>query len=399
MICLSILALTATLAPNVWPNSISKANSDPWLIENHDRIIRMQPRLLVLNFANGLSRENARSQVNKLIAALSESSRYHGYKKADAPAFLEYKIHKFIDLADSEKTVDGNSAQYPRVPNWTEGINFQYSRLFTNEFTRQYDIDDPSNRSRDLSLSELVNRGIINEVWFLAYHGKYGSPFESIEVKQVYDEQFRKVKGKSVQAGNGGDEGQPFIGRSLRILFINVERGTGCAMESLGHSFEGMSNSRAIPYFTKYFREYAGFDLDKEYGLPFDSLYARNGNEMNYPSPTTMSFTWEGAQRSVTNYVVAGGNVHFPPNGRRDYDTDNMQPVMSTIEHYRMHDDNGKDKATLWTPKVFDRYRKLAPDCMGAWVVYWRQNMPGYRNKAKDDAGNPMKNWWPFLFY
>jgi hypothetical protein len=49
-----------------------------------------------------------------------------------------------------------------------------------------------------------------------------------------------------------------------------------------------------------------------------------------------------------------------------------------------------------WT---IDAYRELAPDCMGRWVVYWRQNMPGLDNTALDDDGRPMKNWWPFLFY
>ena len=44
-------------------------------------------------------------------------------------------------------------------------------------------------------------------------------------------------------------------------------------------------------------------------------------------------------------------------------------------------------------------YRDLAPDCMGAWLVYWRQNMPGLNNKQKDDDKKAMKNWWPFLFY
>ena len=44
-------------------------------------------------------------------------------------------------------------------------------------------------------------------------------------------------------------------------------------------------------------------------------------------------------------------------------------------------------------------YREMAPDCMGAWLIYWRQNMPGLDNKQKDDEGKPMKNWWPFLFY
>src|SRR5205085_7714018 len=133
--------------------------------------------------------------------------------------------------------------------------------------------------------------------------GSYGAPFESVEVKQAYDGQFRKIEGKSVQAGNGGDPGQPFIGRSLRILFINVERGPGCAMESLGHSLEGMANSDAIPYFKRYFVEYAGFDLDKRYGTPFDSLYGRNGSELRYPDPTTLAYTWEGQERTVRNYV------------------------------------------------------------------------------------------------
>jgi hypothetical protein len=41
----------------------------------------------------------------------------------------------------------------------------------------------------------------------------------------------------------------------------------------------------------------------------------------------------------------------------------------------------------------------MAPDCMGPWLVYWRQNMPGLDNRQKDADGRPMKNWWPFLFY
>src|SRR5205814_7041980 len=140
-----------------------------------------------------------------------------------------------------------------------------------------------------------------------------------------------------------------------------VERGPGCAMESLGHSLEGMANSNAIPYFKKYFREFAGFDLDKRFGLPFDSLYGRNGSELSYPDPTTISFKWQGKERLVHDYVPVGNNVHFPPNGRRDYDLDNPQPVMSTIEHYRLHDGpGGKDLAESWMPKVFAPYRERA---------------------------------------
>ena len=56
------------------------------------------------------------------------------------------------------------------------------------------------------------------------------------------------------------------------------------------------------------------------------------------------------------------GNVHFTPNGRFDYDLDNPERGLSTIET-------------------------------------WRQNMPGLDNTALDDEGRAMKSWWPFLFY
>jgi hypothetical protein len=44
-------------------------------------------------------------------------------------------------------------------------------------------------------------------------------------------------------------------------------------------------------------------------------------------------------------------------------------------------------------------YYSVAPDCMGPWLVYWRMNMPGLDNPCLDNAGQPMKNWWVFLFY
>jgi hypothetical protein len=79
---------------------------------------------------------------------------------------------------------------------------------------------------------------------------------------------------------------------------------------------------------------------------------------------------------------------------------ENPLPVLSTIEDWRIGSDpDGTDKARPFTNRAFARYRDLAPDCMGAWLVYWRQNMPGLDNRQKDKEGRPMKNWWPFLFY
>ncbi len=389
----------------IWPNSVSKANSDDWIRLHHDEIRQMRPRLLVLNFVNGLSTEQANKKVENLIAALRESSRYHGYSNPDAKPFLDYQVFKQIDLTDAQplpdtQKLDGNSSLYPRVPDWKEGINFRYGELFGEKFARYYGVPAPGQPGKFLTLAELVNRGIVHEVWFLARQGQFGSPFESIEVKQAYDEKLNKIPGRSVQAGNGGSPEQPFIGRSLRILFINADRGPGCAMESLGHSIEGTSNSGAIPYFTRYFTEFAGFDLDKRYRMPFNSLYARGGTDVSYPSPTSLRYIWKGEAHIVEPYITAGNSVHFMPSARRDYDLDNPVTVFSTIEHFRLHDGpDHKDIAEPWTNAKFIRYRQLANDCQGPWLVYWRQNFPGLDNKSRDDAGRPMKNWLPFLFY
>jgi hypothetical protein len=402
-------AQTSAAIPNtglVWPNAQSKANSDDWIRLHHQQIKQMQPRLLILNFVNGLSNAEAAKKTEALIAAIRESSRYHGYARANAPAFLDYKIYKVVDLTDpmalpDDVRFEGNSSKYPRTPDWKPGmVNFQYGELYGDKFARYYNIPDPADAARMLSLRELVERGIIHEVWFLANQGKFGDPLECIESKQAYDENMRKYPDRGGQAGGNVTDQQPFIGRSLRILFINPERGPGVPLTALGRSLESMATVGAIPYFSRYFREYAGFDLKKRFHLPFDRLSERNGTELDYPDESTLAYVWKGERRTLHPYVPVGGSVPFTPTARHDYDQQNPASVLSTIEHYRLLDGpDGKDRAAPWTNARFARYQGVAPDGVGPWMVYWRQNMPGLDNPCKDDTGKPMLNWWPFLFY
>ncbi len=391
---------------SVWPNAQSSANSDRWLVEHHDGIRRLEPRLLVLDFVNRVPLADARRKTEELIAALAESSRYHGFEDPAAPVFLQYRIAKFVDLTDSDprqKTPDGNSSKYPRVKDWKEGVNFDYAALHTQEFAKLYGYADPEVPGRYLTLGELVANGTIHELWFLARQGDLGSPFECIEQKPVYDERFERVGGEHRQCGNGGDPNEPWEGRSLRINYINYDRGIGCAMENFGHSFECMARDGVLPWFKKYFDEFAGMDLDRRFGLPVDSLYAADGggeDKASYPDAHTLVLHHAGKEFRCENYLVAGGNVHFPPNARHDYDLDNPAPVLSTIEHWRRFDGaDGKDQTIEFTPARFAKYTEVAPDCMGPWLVYWRQNVPGLDNKSLDERKKPMKNWWVFLFY
>jgi hypothetical protein len=387
----------------IWPNQTSRANSDPWLVENHDRIRQMRPRVLLLNFSQEASREKLEQLTRDLLAALKESSRYHGYRDSNAPAFLEYQVFKFVDLRDPNKA-KGNCGKVPVKSHITDprAINMDYNAFFTETFAPNYAVKDPRNPDRFLRLDELVDLGYVHEVWFFGEATPEVRALECVEEKPQYDDQFRRHPTKWVQAGNGGDDDQKWTGRSVRLGFINASRGIGCFLESLSHSIEGTANSRAIPYFTKYFHEFAGHDLKARYDFPHDSFYPLwgEGNEIKYPNATTAVASWQGKTYTLTNYLAYGGNVHFPPNGRRHYDLENKDPVMSTIEDWRIGSGpNHQDRAIPWTNQRFAPYRDAAPDCMGPWLIYWRQNFPGLNNQQKNDSGQPMKNWWPFLFY
>lgn len=388
----------------VWPNHASRANSDRWLVENHDKLRKMRPRVLVLNFANGFAPEKADKMAKELAAALTEGTRYHGYQDPKIEPFIEWQIAKIVDLRDADpktQTPDGNSTKYPRSTK-KEGPNFVYKDLYNADFAKRYGYVDPNHPDQFLKLNELVDVGLVHEVWFLAYQHDAGAPYECTEWKPVYDEHCQRVGDKHVHAGNGGDPEEPWFGRSLRINFINVERGIGCNIESLSHAMEGTANSKAIPYYRKYFYEFASHDLDKRWGLPWNSFYPLwgEGKGITYPDDHTAVINDGEKERRVENYYCVGGNVHFTPNSRGHYDLDSPFAVMSTIEHYRMFDGpDGKDKQEPWTCERFARYKEFAPDCMGPWLVYWRQNIPGYGNTCKDDEGKPLKNFWPFLFY
>ena len=98
----------------------------------------------------------------------------------------------------------------------------------------------------------------------------------------------------------------------------------------------------------------------------------------------------------MRDYAAAGGNVPLPAQRPRPLRPGQPRAVLSTIEDWRIGSGDGhRDRARPFNSLVLDRYRELAPDCMGAWLVYWRQNMPGRDNRQKDEAGRPMKN--PYL--
>jgi hypothetical protein len=130
-----------------------------------------------------------------------------------------------VDLRDGSTNVQ--SSKVPLKPGITNGFNVDYNGFFNDEFARHYGVRDPQDAERFLRLDELVDRGYVHELWMIGEGVKGVAAFESVELKPQYDEQFRVVPGKFVQAGNGGDPDQKWTGRSVRIGFINASRGVG----------------------------------------------------------------------------------------------------------------------------------------------------------------------------
>ena len=393
----------------IWPNTVSYRNSDPWLWQNHDKIRKMRPRVLVLNFANDVDMEQIRRHVEGIIRATAEATRYHGFKDPSAPAFIEYEVAQYVDLRDKTGPNVGQRTTSSVLPVKQDRKPHEalcdYAGFFTGEFAKHLGFRDPRDPDRYLNLHELINFGFVHEMWFYAIHdpGDKWPGRETCEYKQFYDENCRPIRGKHDQAGNGADRTIPWSGRSFRIAFFNPHRGIGCALENFGHTLEWMATTGSIAYYRKYFLEFAELDFDKRFGVPFNELYRTHyavKDSITYPTSTSMAVKIKDKTYKIDPYIAIGGSVHFPPGARHHYDLSSPHTVLSTIENYRLRNGpDGQDLAKEFNIKMIAAVGNVAPDCMGNWAVFWRQCMPGLNNGALADDGQPMKNWWVFLFY
>jgi hypothetical protein len=395
----------------VWPNKASRASSDPWLAQHHAELRQLRPRILALNYVNAKTNAEMTAHLRQIFDAMAEASRFRGHANPAAAPQLRYELAYAIDLRDDPPPAGwpyNNSTQYPRETPVQGTWGFDYGRLFTRELADQMAIKDPAAPSQNLDLCELVERGLVHEVWVYGDADKPdASAAEILEAKPFYDIARQRVTGKqmSVCAGNGcfdSDDAPPApCTRTVRIGWVNHNRGPGCFIESLTHGFERLGNHTPplIPYLAAHFPAFAGFDLDKRYGLPFDSWYACDYNDpecLSYPTTTSATYhVASGASGTVEGYDPVCGNVHFPPNARRHYDLQSSFTVDTSCESYAI---GGKGKQPF-TIARFAPYQAIAGDCMGAWLVYFRQNVPGYGSTATALDGKPMLSWWPFIYY
>jgi hypothetical protein len=396
----------------IWPNEISNKNSDPWLSLHHNEIQEIHPRFLVINFANGrtLAQVMARWEAQK--GAMLEGTKYHGYSDPTARSFMVMELFKLVDLTDNPIPAGFTLPNSSKMPRRNGGIDF--GALFNQTYADMYAIPDPQTPAHNMTICELFNRGMVNDL-FVVFNktGTDNNVPEILEYKQMYDRNDVALPGRfDSRAGNGSWDPTdiPIInqcGRSVRLGFLEMTGVLGNSMQVNAHNYEHIGQ-RAVLHFNEMFRPFANFDMRTRYGTAFDDWYAECGpsapNCISYPSENAVTYQTlgTGPPTTIDPFNQGCGNGHFPPNARQNYDQTNTTRVLSTCEHYGLHDGpDGKDLQTPYDNTTLATWRAKYGQSStgGAWYMYWFQSWPGYNNKATMPDGTPMKNWWVYLYY
>jgi hypothetical protein len=399
-----------------WPNPASFRTSDPWIMQHHDEISEMHPRLLVINFANGVALADVMARYELQRRAMQDATRFHGYRDPGARPFLNYELAKLVDLTDHPIPPGWAAPNSTKMPRRNGGIDF--GALFTQAYADYYAIPDPQNSAHMMTLCELLAQGTMQEL-YIAFNKKSSDANvpEILEYKQVYgDDDVAIPQVFEPCAGNGCVDAADVTafaacGRSLRVGFLEMTGVIGNSLHVNGHNYEHIG--KALPHFQKMYKPFGNFDLSDRFATPFDDWYGACAYEQPADCVTfasTDALTWacdpgtpcSGQRGTMSPYRQGCGNAHFPPNARHQYDYYNASPVLSTCEHYGLHDGpGGTDKQTVYDATQGAAYEQVyGRGHVGAgWHIYVFQNFPGYKNSSKMSDGTPMKNWWPYLYY
>jgi len=395
----SRVVTVVTPAPTPWPVPGHSANSDPWLVNHNLVITAMNPVVLVLNFDASQSRTQTEQYAKQVVTGLAAGSMYHGYSNPAAARFLNYQIANVIDLTSAPLPVSATSA-----------LTLDVTALFNDAtYPPLYGYSDGG--SGFLSLCQLFEQGVINEVWIQDGGDASATPRAPLyaERKQEYDADWQAIPG-TFQPCLGGNTSclNVSCGVTVRIAHLDPapSGGPGCDVSVRGWGIDSMWS--VLPGAAPDANAFLNLDFNTRFpGVSFTGwpqICAGSALCIRYPSPTVASNA-RGLSTTFTidPFLQGCGNSYYPSNGTFYGDFQNSVAVDARCEHFGLRDGpGGQDLYTTYSGAVvadYDQTYTGTSACPAGWQIYWRQSMPGYENQAKATDGTPMKNWWPILFY
>ncbi|KAI9199594.1 uncharacterized protein BJ171DRAFT_585145 [Polychytrium aggregatum] len=414
-----------------WPNPVSGANSDSWLMAHHADIQVITRNILVLNFANPtdpvLSKtyynnkyNNMTILLNNIVANYEKASQFQWFQNPKNPPNLKHNLN-IVNLFDGmygtspvPNTTFENSGLTPRFytdpthPTWS---NFDYSALYNSTYASYYGYSDGNGGYYDLCT--LVDKGLVHEVWTILSGDVTNDAYsrESAQWVQKYSPTGNKIPGAfSPCAGNGCFEPPvawfptcASTGRSLRFVGINPFRGP--SFHGFGHNLEELGSRRNyIPSFSDWFVDFAGLNLDLRYNVDFESTYGQAKWFTNTTTATLqMGYDYINNVATGPNYTIGNfdpvcGTVHFAINSHGDYQYHNTEFFQSSCVQF------GKTPVVPLPTYAWQTTWSTLPDTTfddngGDWLQWWMSNMPWYPSNMKTASGKPMLSPGPFFHY
>ena len=210
-------------------------------------------------------------QTQEVIAALTEGSRYHGYKDPAAKPSLKYTILKTYEFLAPLPTRPRNGAKTPLT---------DYAAIMEK-----------------INIKEWVEEKDVKEVWLWGYHGGVVVLWESNMAGPFGD----------ISNSNRDPNDLPVLKNTYTVYHYNYQRGPSEATEDHMHQLEHVLNY-----------------VDGRDRTPPDQW-----------ADLLFWGKFVGSEKSHKIVRPGCGWSHYPPNAERDYDWGNKRFVESDIEDWK----------------------------------------------------------------
>jgi hypothetical protein len=258
---------------------------------------------------------------------------------------VEYEFVEFIDSRDyftilkesGELLTEERVVELLQEEDWKtlreQGTTFDY-----HAFISHYEFD----KKRD--------NGEIHEVWMWTF--PFGGMWES------------HMMGEGAFWLNSMPAENPTCSEKLIVMGLNYERDLACALESYGHRFESVM-----------MEVYGWWDYDNK---------SSKEELTNWELYTAYGMKYEKFEPGAAHI----GNIHFPPNGRHDYDWGNQEYINTYVDYWSDY-----PEIEWGEPR---RVNCSDWDCSHiGYMRWWYDHLPRFNGLNHKDGR--LNNWWYYV--
>lgn len=268
-------------------------------------------------------------------AALEEVS--HGTVKYNIVEIIDTKEYFTFLRKSGEKLNEDRVVELLQEPDWKtlkeEGAGFDY-KAFVEHF----------------GFDKMRDEGKIHEVWVWTF--PYGGMWES------------NMMGEGAFWLNSNPTKDVDCQELLCVMGLNYERDLACALESYGHRFESIM-----------MEVYGWWDFDKK-------------ELRSQLTPWELYTAYNGRYDKYNKGMSHIGNIHFPPNGEKDYDWGNKKKVHTYADNWA-HFPQVKDE----NPREIDCSEWNCSHI--GYMKWWFSHVPHFA--GHNTADGRLNNWWHYV--